>query len=321
MRKDFALCFNDSYSSYAAVTIKSIADTLLKDDDAHVHVISDGISPRNRRTLSQVFNNVHFYQVDNDDVFKGVPTSVWSIYTWYRILIPDLLNDIDKVLYLDCDVLVNKSLDELFLLDMQGVSVAGCLDLCAYNPGVFERLEYDMDKQYICAGVLMMNLKRWREKNLAKAILNYAEKNVARLSFPDQDAINYICQDDKIVLPSKYGVLPPFFINERFIKEHKQEMEILILDPAIIHYAGYAPWSYPIDKSLHSALWWQAYKSLGLYPLVRYNYILSFVKTIMRICLSYVHVLKPGDKFYYFDKYYAHRRLNVHTVKKIIEKK
>ena len=116
MRKDFALCFNDGYVPFASVTIKSILDNMQTDDDVHIHIISDYISVSHQAFIKEIaFNvDVKFYIINADDeVLTDLPVMAWSIYAWYRILLPDLLDEsIHRVLYLDCDVLVNDNLDE-----------------------------------------------------------------------------------------------------------------------------------------------------------------------------------------------------------------
>ena len=117
MRKDFCLCFNDGYTPYASVTIKSILDNTRVYDDVYIHIISDYISPDNESYLRSLGEGICIYIYGGDSpLLKDVKTSIWSIYTWYRILCPQMLDeDIHRVLYLDCDIVVNSHLDELFL--------------------------------------------------------------------------------------------------------------------------------------------------------------------------------------------------------------
>lgn len=165
MRKDFCLCFNNGYVPYASVTIKSIMDHARKDDEIVIHVFSDFLSESNRDFLSRY--NVEFHIIENDQIFEGIDVSVWSVYTLYRLFLPNYLEkNIHKILYLDCDVIVNDNLDELFEIDMQGKAVAGSIDPQTYSKDVFQRLDYDYSYKYICAGVLLMNLDYWREFNL-----------------------------------------------------------------------------------------------------------------------------------------------------------
>lgn len=314
MRKDFCLCFNDAYTSYASVTIKSIMDNAKSDDEIVIHVFSDYLSDPSRNFLS--LYNVEFHLIESDKVFDGIDTSVWSVYTLYRLFLPKYLNkDIHKVLYLDCDVIVNDSLDELFEMDMKGKAIAGCIDPQTYNKEAFARLGYGYHKKYICAGVLLMNIDYWRDFDLSTRVIDYMKSNSDKIAFLEQDALNYLCCDNKIILPARYGVQVSFFLHENFLCEHISEMQELIVSPAIIHYAGYQPWVYCKNKSIHSDLWWNTYKSLHAFPSVITGYYSSIIKYVVRYLLSVCHVIQHNNK-YHIDQYYNHPRIRKKNVEK-----
>lgn len=307
MRKDFCLCFNNGYVPYASVTIKSIMDHARKDDEIVIHVFSDFLSESNRDFLSRY--NVEFHIIENDQIFEGIDVSVWSVYTLYRLFLPNYLEkNIHKILYLDCDVIVNDNLDELFEIDMQGKAVAGSIDPQTYSKDVFQRLDYDYSYKYICAGVLLMNLDYWREFNLSEQIINYMKTHPDKIEFLEQDALNYLCREHKTILPACYGVQVPFFRHTEFLKEHSNEIQRLMDKPLIIHYAGYQPWVYCKNKSLHQKLWWGTYKSLKAFPEVRVDYCKSILKYAVRYLFSVLHILQRDSK-YHIDKYYNHPRI------------
>lgn len=320
MRKDFALCFNDAYTPYACITIKSIANNMHKDDDVYIHIISDYISIHHRKYLRKIAQNacVKIYTFTENDVLVGLPCG-WTVYAWYRIYLPQILDiNVHRVLYLDCDVVVNDSLDTLFMMDMKGKSIAACLDIESYYSYTYQRLGYDSDLKYISSGVLLMNLKKWRESNLCMRMIKFAEEYPQKLKYPDQDSINYLCCDDKIVLPPQYGVALNFFREKMFVKDHLSEMKQLVEAPLIVHYAGYQPWVYHKDKCLHSFLWWKIYNSLHAFPQIRFKYIASFIKYWIKVIFIYLKIIKPGTKHYIFDLYYCHPRIKKEDVIKIV---
>ena len=112
----------------------------------------------------------------NDESLRGLKDT-WSIYTWYRVLLPQVLSeDVHRVLYLDADTIVAGNLNELFTLDMEGKAIAGSIDPESYNKETFERCGYDQSKKYICAGVMLMNLEYLREHLDTKAIQRFTLK-------------------------------------------------------------------------------------------------------------------------------------------------
>lgn len=243
-----AFCVNNLYVSYIAVTIKSLVENYQAQGGILIHVLTDYISKTNRYCLKEIVNKYSYvalqiHEID-DVLLKNLRTNSWTIYAWYRILLPNVLSiDINKVLYLDADTLVIDDLEDLFALDMTDKAVAGTLDPQAPFEEPYVRCGYDSGKQYICSGVLLMNLDYWREHQLTEKIINWAKTNAYRLKYPDEDAINYICQDSKIVLPLRYNVMNYFFLENIFYRQpYIEQLKECLQHPAIIHYAGWYPW-------------------------------------------------------------------------------
>lgn len=285
------------------------------DDEVVVHVLGHGLSDRDVMSLKKTDSDVRVYDVSSclAEEFLQV-SSNWPAAIWDRILIPEILpKSVDRVLYLDCDVVVNDSLDDLFTMSLDSKSVAGCLDTQDYDMEVFHRLGYERRLRYICTGVLLMNLKYWRTNNLKSQILEYA---VGRnLKFPDQDAINHVCCNSKIVLSPMYGVLVTYFRNKKFMKEHYKLLPLLLASPQIIHYAGYQPWNYAKNKSAHGYLWWRYCNNLDGGELEMYcNYFVSYLKYQIRFVLSKMHFIGRDNKYSIYQ-YYYHPRISEQTLK------
>lgn len=316
MVKNFALCCDSNYVPFACVTMKSIYESMNPEDDVRIHVLGNNLTLKDHGTLKSIGDGVKVYEVADEMQKHGLGvTSEWSIATWSRLCIPDILDKgIDRVLYLDCDVIVNAPCDELFTLDMDSKSVAGCLDTQDYSGDTFVRLDYDRNLRYICAGVLMMNLLYWREHSLKDRILEYGKGR--KLKFLDQDAINYICCDSKIILPPDYGVLVPFFLHGDFIAEYKEDMKRLFRSPKIIHYAGYQPWNYAKDKSAHADLWWKHYESLRMFPEVKKEYFKSRIKYFVRWILSKTGIIGKDNKYSIYQ-YYYHPRVSERIINRL----
>ncbi len=269
----FAFCINDNYISYVKVTIKSILENH-KRVKVIIHVLSDYFSPNNIGLLREEFSdeknlNLQLHIV-NDSILKELK-STWSIYAWYRLLLPQVLpEDVQRVLYLDADTLVVGDITSLFNIDMAEFSVAGVIDIESFNPETFKRCKYEQDKCYICSGVLLMNLDYWRRNNLAEKIIAWGRENDAIIKFPDQDTINHICQDHKIVLPMRYGILGCYFENEVFYHQpYLEELKECVSSPAIIHYAGQNPWKIELSKHLYQAEW-EKFNNMLRHPAKRF---------------------------------------------------
>lgn len=193
----------------------------------------------------------------------------WSKYSWYRVYLPEFLpTSVGKVLYLDCDVCVVDNLDELFAMNMEERAIAGALDPESYLNHTYERLDFPQNKGYVCTGVLMMNLDYWRKHNVANKVLDYGKTYPEKTLFPDQDAINVICQDTKVILSPKYS---PFLRIAQFFD--KEEWNGYMSHPAIIHYAGSAPWKGNTNKNPLHHYWWEAFRAMPFtFGSVKYNF-------------------------------------------------
>lgn len=315
MVKNFALCCDSNYVPFACVTMKSIYESMNPDDEIRIHVLGNKLTKEDHEILKSIGSGISVYEVAEEMEKQGLGvTSEWSIATWSRLCIPDIVDkDIERVLYLDCDVIVNDALDGLFEMVMDGKSIAGCIDTQDYADETFPRLDYGRNLRYICAGVLMMNLDYWRKYDLKNKILEYGKGR--RLKFLDQDAINYVCRESKIILPPDYGVLVPYFFHKDFIAEHKDEIKRIFRSPKIIHYAGYQPWNYAKNKSAHSDLWWKYYNALGMFPSVKKEYSKSKIKYFARWILSKTGIIGKDNK-YSIHQYYYHPKISEKTLSK-----
>ena len=291
-----AFCVNDRYVPYITVTIKSIVENH-PHCDVDIHVLIDKISASNRQRLAEAVSGcerarVHVYLV-NDASLSGLRTGVWTIYTWYRILLPEILPaEVKKVLYLDADTLVVTDLQELFATDMTDRSIAGSLDIQTLSSSTFERCGYDAAKKYVCAGVLLMNLDYWRRENLQQKLIDWANANYDRIAFADQDTINHICQDSKIILPLRFNVMKVYLTEDLHTQPgFFEEVKACAYHPAIVHYGGFYPWvkffaTHPMQGD------WERYNKMLRRP-VRSVYIPRkwfFLKVI------FWHILHPFDK-------------------------
>lgn len=268
-----AFGINDAYAPYISVTIKSIVENNRK-NDIHIHVLTDKISKSNQRRLADAVDGCKSAKLEIhtvDDCFlNGLKTGVWTIYIWYRVLLSNILPvEVKKVLYLDADTLVATDLRELFSIDMTDKSIAACIDVQSFDDGTFERCKYDKSKKYVCSGVLLMNLEYWRENGLADKLIDWATRHRELITFPDQDAINHVCRDSKIVLPLRFGILNVFFKYDLFYRdEYAEQLRDCVERPAIIHYAGCYPWirffdSHPMQYE------WEKYNNMLPHPVGR----------------------------------------------------
>lgn len=147
-----------------------------------------------------------------DDVVKVAEQ--WTIGCCYKMMIPDVLAAVSKVIYLDCDVLVNMDIQELWNIDVEGRTLAAVKDVICCKIKSFSyrdvclRLEGCDSKNYINSGVLIMNLAKIHEQGKFFGIAsNWLTSHSHIPILPDQDAFNAIFRGDIKFIDAKFNIL------------------------------------------------------------------------------------------------------------------
>lgn len=248
---EIAFCLDNNYIQYCATAIASI---LSNNQNEHItfHVLSNNLTNENklevRDWLTSYKNKFIFFHNINPQTFKSFPieNAYINITTYYRLLLPDILKDIDKVLYLDCDVIINSSLLELWNTDISNYAVAGIRDRINDNIRLYNRLRYNITYGYINAGVLLINLKKWREENVFAKALSIAIKSPAILKNHDQDIINILFYNSKKILDFKYNLLEYYLYTEDWLyldRKYYPEIIEACKNPVIVHFCmPQKPW-------------------------------------------------------------------------------
>jgi lipopolysaccharide biosynthesis glycosyltransferase len=182
-----------------------------------------------------------FHKVGN--VFKGWihPRKEITIASFYRIILGELIKDVNKIIYLDGDTLIYSDLTEMYQLNMNNLYFRGVREIVNEN---YEKDLLDKSK-YICAGVMLMNLKLIKEECVFNIFKNCYNKYFNQgIYYDDQHIINSLFKEKIGFLPPKFGM---WFINENDINNYKQlnpliytEQEIResITKPVIRHIWG-----------------------------------------------------------------------------------
>ena len=170
-----------------------------------------------------------------------------TLESYLRILAADLLgDDIGKILYLDCDLVVLDSLRELWETDIGGHSLAAAPDL--YGGFRREALGMPAESAYVNAGVLLLNLARWRRERIAERLARFIEDH-GELTFHDQDAINAVLHGSIRLLNRRWNVQAQMFrATRRAVGDAFAAIREACRNPAIVHYAGpEKPWRFRVS--------------------------------------------------------------------------
>lgn len=195
---NLAFTIDNNYTIFNAIALHSILNNNVSNSKYNIYIIENNLSPKNKKLLSDFVKsynqNIQFINVNTDSIDSGTTlykhyncTHVTKIGT-ARILLPLLLpENIDKVLYLDSDILVRSDLKELYDTDLTGYAAAMGADHWVYVSGKFDT---EPPPYYCNSGVILINLKYWRDNNITQELINCIANT--QLTYPDQDAINIV---------------------------------------------------------------------------------------------------------------------------------
>jgi len=150
-----------------------------------------------------------------------LPKDKFPIEIYYRILGIDLLPlDLNKILYLDVDLIVKKSIRQLYDTDVSGYAFGACEDIFGQINGLdienHNRLSVPDDYRYFNSGVLLMNLEYLRQNGQVDCILQNIFDNFERYYYVDQDVLNELYQDKLLYLDwSLYNCTPSIYYLDR----------------------------------------------------------------------------------------------------------
>ncbi len=243
----FAFNIDQNYVRFCAVTLASIFENN-KEEHIVAHIIQDGLTDIDKQALTdfacQYGHEVKFYQPD-PKVLEGFTIRKFkkriTLATYYRCLISEILpNDIDKVIYLDCDILVLGKIRPFYDTDLEGNGVGVVDDMGAGDLIRYEILRYPKEYSYFNAGVLLIDLAYWRKHNISEQCVDYYHKNHERIMFNDQDILNALFYNSKKTLPYKWNMQDAFYRTKAQQSFTTEEL----LNPVILHFTNRKPWDY-----------------------------------------------------------------------------
>ena len=296
-----------------------------------VHILEAGLSEENKQKLTSIGDmfqqDVIFHYVDKrySEELKVHQDCNVSNAAYYRLYVSSIITDtsIDKILYLDCDVVINRDILDIFELDMTDYYVAAVRDV--KNP-IRENhqlsIGFSYQDRYFNSGILLLNLKKWRSDRIQETLVLKA-KQLNSKTYPDQDPLNAVFRNKWLELPPSWNRFNVVKYEDVYFKNKADELEY-IYNPRIIHFASPAarPWMdmkfVPFGKKYEVILAktpWKGAKKLKVKTSLRYKHLLEvkytnllyrspqiiklFVTSLTDILLVAYHLLKHRSLKYY----------------------
>lgn len=246
-----ACCSNEKLAPIFGVVVTSIGINVTS-DDVTIHLVHNSLKPRTVKRLQKIADKykveLDFKQIDTDilkDCYFDKSKHYGDIMMFARLLLSSVLPDLDKIIYLDCDIVVLKDLQSLWNLDISDVAVAMAPDLTFEDKKSLNRLGMTSG-YYLNSGVILMNLDYWRKHDVQNRVISYILEKGDKLIYNDQDALNSILQNEHKVLHIKYNYSYCYFLRLIGVSHKEKIREIIEArdNPVIFHYFGpLKPWS------------------------------------------------------------------------------
>lgn len=248
------LCTNALFLQHAAVCLTSLLvnnPVLFFDIVVAARVTELLDEARLRRSLARFPNQTLSFRDFTPPKNRFLPLNPRAHYTldnWTRLWVEEFFADhVDRVLYLDSDIVVTGSVAPLWHADLEG-ALLGAVDVPGSDRGV-AHLGLSPEDGYFSSGVLLIDLKQWRETKALGALLSYVEAHPEQMMRDvDQEALNACFHARRKRLEYKWNVVSPFFREPAVLPLARTEIEMVQREARIIHFNGNSkPWSYFCD--------------------------------------------------------------------------
>lgn len=263
-----AFAFDKNLVMPACVCISSLLMNAKKDTSYDIfilHPANQSMTQTDLVKLPEYYDNckLTFRPVGNefDNAFeiRGITTPAY-----YRLLIPEIIPEYDKIIYSDVDVIFRRDLSDLYSIDLTGVYMAATYDV-GMNLGKDGVAHINSTKglvlgKYIQSGFIMLNSSKLKNDGL---VIRFKEEAKKQYKFQDQDILNVVCGKNLKVLPAEYNMtdytfyylnsgdelIKSGYVKEEEISEAKQY--------GTLHFNGHKPWK---SYSINFDIWWEYYR-------------------------------------------------------------
>ncbi len=285
------LSANNKFAPYLDIMIRSIVENASERRNYDIIVLCNDITEKNQswiRTAAAGKENIRIRFIRVNQYFDAKKLFVdqhLSVETYYRLIIPEIMPDYHKILYLDCDMVADRDVAELYDMELDGcilgavkdIDVAGQVNLKnGWEKYAVKELKLDKPYDYFQAGTLVMDLDELRMTASSQEIIKLALSRSWRCH--DQDVLNVVCKNRVKYLPQQWNTMMSW---EKGTRSRMQILRMAPRDlyeeymaarknPYMIHFAGYQkPWDV-VDCDLAEYFWKYARLS-PFYPQILEN--------------------------------------------------
>lgn len=248
------LVSDDAYAPHLGTLIQSVAESAKGEDRFVFHVMTCGITPRNLKGLQEIAerggHGAAFLEPDRAlmnlvrKVAAPYPYDNFPEMTYYRLGMGSLFPGLDRLIYLDSDMIVLKSLRPLWETQLGGKTAAAVEDQGVSELIESERKNLGVDR-YLNAGMLLVDLEAWRCRKTEERFARFAaERTDVVRRCHDQSLLNVVLKDEILFLGKEWNLMVHDAAEAADRGPVDSELARAMEDPAIVHFTCSKPWNY-----------------------------------------------------------------------------
>ena len=242
-----ATATDGNYIQHAGVMLCSLLENNPK-QSFQIHLFCENVSDKHLSAIQQLTNryncHLHIYPMDLEKTQFPISGHI-TLASYFKIFIPERVPlTVQRLLYLDTDIVVNQEINELW-----NTNLAEPHTLAAVEEIVNQRtvdLGIPMFAKYFNAGVLLIDLQKWRSQQVTKKAVDFLSRYPERIEFHDQDVLNGVLHGCWKPLHPRYNMQGPLFAGDnKPLSGDALQLKEAAANPTIIHYsAASKPWHY-----------------------------------------------------------------------------
>ena len=267
-----AFAFDNNLVMPACVCISSLMMNAKEDTFYDIFILHSASECLNKADLDRIPQyykncNIQYREVGNefDGAFeiRGITTP-----TYYRLLIPELIPEYEKIIYADVDIIFRMDLSEIYSIDLNGNYIAATRDLglnCSENGIKYIKSMHDLHiGDYIQCGFIILNSKAINEGKQVEMFKLIAKRN---LKYQDQDTLNISCYGKIYYLSLEYNMTDYSFLyaikdKERILNHFDKSTINNAIRYGNLHFNGPKPWK---KYCVNFDIWWEYYRKCPFY--------------------------------------------------------
>lgn len=275
-----AFAFDNNLAMPASVCIYSLLSHANKDTFYDIYILHSEDEELNKIYIEKVVdffdNSKVSYRKVGDSFKKSYEIRGITTPAYYRLLIPELIPEYDKIIYSDVDIIYKQDLWSVYSQDLGNNYIAATYDLslCLSSDGVkYVRTLPGLEQgNYIQSGFIILNSFELRCHDVVSVFKKFSTE---KLKYQDQDILNIVCKDRIKILPYFYNMTVYTFQlmaenSSQLTYKYKLTTELYNRNNCTIHYNGQKPWK---GVCVNFDVWWEYYRKSPIYDETYYfNY-------------------------------------------------